>query len=41
MALIIPVGQWHIVKTLEFGLVIMVCKNGVFEPWRKEEILAF
>lgn len=32
VALNIPAGQWHSVKSLETGTVIMECKDGAYEP---------
>ena len=32
VALNIPAGQWHSVKSLESGTVIMECKDGAYEP---------
>ena len=39
VALNIPVGQWHTIRALESGTVIMEMKNGVFEPLTDEDIL--
>ena len=40
VALNIPAGQWHSVRALESGTVIMECKDGPYEPTRPEDILA-
>ena len=40
MALNIPAGQWHTVRALESGTVILEMKNGVYEPIREEDILS-
>ena len=32
VALNIPAGQWHTVKALESGTVILECKDGAYEP---------
>lgn len=32
VALNIPAGQWHTVKSLETGTVIMECKDGAYMP---------
>ena len=40
VALIIPAGQWHTVRALEFGSVILEMKDGAYEPIGPEEILA-
>lgn len=39
VALNIPAGQWHTVRALESGTVIMECKDGVYEPTNSEDIL--
>lgn len=40
VALNIPLGQWHTVKALESGTVIMETKDGSYEPQRPEDILS-
>ena len=39
VALNIPKGQWHTVKVLESGTVIMEVKDGPYEPQGEEDIL--
>lgn len=39
MALNIPAGQWHTVKALESGTVILEVKDGPYEPLGEEDIL--
>ena len=39
VALNVPAGQWHTVKALESGSVILEMKNGPFEPLGAEDIL--
>lgn len=39
MALNIPAGQWHTIRSLESGSVIMEMKNGVYEPTQDCDIL--
>ena len=39
VALNIPAGQWHTVKVLESGTVIMEMKNGAYEPISDADIL--
>ena len=39
VALNIPAGQWHTVKALESGTVILECKDGAYEPLGEEDIL--
>ena len=39
VALNIPAGQWHTLKALESGTVIMESKNGAYEPLGEEDIL--
>ena len=40
VALNVPLGQWHTVKALESGSVILDCKEGTYEPQREEDILS-
>lgn len=39
VALNVPLGQWHTVKALESGSVIMEVKDGKYEVQRVEDIL--
>jgi cupin fold WbuC family metalloprotein len=39
VALNIPAGQWHTVRALESGSVILEMKNGPYEPLGVEDIL--
>lgn len=39
VALNVPIGQWHTVKALESGSVILEVKDGTFEPTGPEDIL--
>ncbi len=39
VALNVPAGQWHTVKALESGSVILECKEGVYEPQQPEDVL--
>ena len=39
VALNVPAGQWHTVKALESGSVILECKEGAYEPQRDEDVL--
>lgn len=39
VALNVPQGQWHTVKALESGSVIMEVKDGAYEPQRPEDVL--
>ena len=39
VALNIPAGQWHTVRALESGSVILEMKNGAYEPIGPEDIL--
>lgn len=39
VALNIPAGQWHTVRSLESGTVILECKDGAYEPLVPEDIL--
>ena len=40
VALNIPAGQWHTVRALESGSVIIEMKEGAYEPTGPEDILA-
>lgn len=40
VALNVPQGQWHTVKALESGSVIMEVKDGPYEPMRPEDVLS-
>lgn len=39
VAISVPIGQWHTVKALESGSVILEMKNGAYEPMGPEDIL--
>ena len=39
VAVNIPAGQWHTVRVLESGTVIMEVKDGAYEPIGPEDIL--
>jgi len=39
VALNIPAGQWHTVRALESGTVIMEMKDGAYEPLGAEDVL--
>ena len=39
VALNIPAGQWHTIRSLESGSVIMEVKDGRFEPIQDVDIL--
>ena len=39
VALNIPAGQWHTVRALESGTVILEMKNGSYEPLTEADIL--
>ena len=39
-ALNIPVGQWHTLRALESGTVILEMKDGAYEPIGAEDILS-
>ena len=36
----VPIGQWHSLKSLESGTVLLECKDGAYEPLGDEDILA-
>lgn len=35
----IPAGQWHSLRSLESGTVLLECKDGPWEPLGEEDIL--
>ena len=39
VALNVPAGQWHTVKALESGSVILEMKNGAYTPLSPEDVL--
>ncbi len=39
VALNIPIGQWHTIKALESGSIILECKNGAYKPLSEVDIL--
>lgn len=39
VALNVPQGQWHTVKALESGSVIIECKDGAYEPQSPADVL--
>ena len=38
-AINIPAGQWHTLRALESGTVILEMKDGAYEPVREEDML--
>ena len=40
VALNVPAGQWHTVKALESGSVIMEVKDGAYEPLADVDVLS-
>lgn len=36
----VPIGQWHSLKSLESGTVLLECKDGAYVPLGPEDILA-
>jgi len=39
VALNIPIGQWHTVRVLESGTVILEVKDGKYEPLGEEDVM--
>ena len=39
VAINIPAGQWHTIRALESGSVLLECKDGPYEPLGEEDIL--
>lgn len=35
----VPIGQWHSLKSLESGTVLLEAKDGKYSPMEKEEVL--
>ena len=35
----VPIGQWHSLKSLESGTVLLECKDGAYRPLGEEDIL--
>ena len=35
----IPVGQWHNLRSLESGTVLLECKDGAYKPLGEDDIL--
>lgn len=35
----IPAGQWHSLRSLESGTVLLECKDGPWEPLKEEDVL--
>ena len=40
VALNVPAGQWHTVRALESGSVILECKDGAYEPTSEADVLS-
>lgn len=40
VAINIPIGQWHTIRALESGSVLLECKDGPYEPLGEEDILS-
>ena len=40
VALNIPIGEWHTVRALESGSVILECKDGPYEPQGADDVLS-
>ena len=35
----VPIGQWHSLKSLESGTVLLECKDGAWEPLGEEDVM--
>ena len=35
----VPIGQWHNLKSLESGTILLECKDGAYEPLGEEDIM--
>lgn len=40
VAVNVPIGQWHRLRSLESGSVVLSCKDGPWEPLELEDILS-
>ena len=40
VALNVPAGQWHSIRVLESGTVILECKDGAYEPLQDCDVLS-
>lgn len=40
VAINIPAGQWHSIRAVESGSVVMSCKDGKYEPMSEADILS-
>lgn len=40
VALNVPIGQWHTIRAVESGSVLLGCKDGPYEPLGPEDVLA-
>lgn len=40
VAINIPAGQWHSIRAVESGSVVMSCKDGRYEPMTEADILS-
>ena len=38
-AITVPIGQWHSIRALESGTVVLAVKDGAYEPIGEEDIL--
>lgn len=36
----VPIGQWHNLKSLEQGTVLLSCKDGPYEPLSDDDVLS-
>lgn len=39
VAINVPIGQWHSLRSLESGTVVLAVKDGLYEPLGEEDIL--
>ena len=40
VAVNIPAGQWHSIRAVESGSVVLSCKDGKYEPMSEADILS-
>ena len=39
LGIVVPIGRWHSLECLESGTVLLVCKDGAYEPLSAKELL--
>lgn len=39
IAVNIPLGQWHTIRSMQSGTVILECKDGMFAPMSQDDVI--